>query len=359
MSQPPVERLLEWYGVHARDLPWRKTRDPYRIWVSEIMLQQTRVETVLPYYLQWMDSFPDVHSLAAASREEVLRHWEGLGYYRRAHMLHEAARQLAEKREGNVPQQVRALRELPGIGEYTAAAIASMAFGADEAAVDGNVRRVITRLFNLETDPRTSEGRRRVRELAQNMLPKGRAGEFNQALMDLGSRVCTPRNPRCRECPLQDGCQAYAAGVQEQRPVRSAKDPAPHKRVTAAVITRRGEVLLGQRKVGGLLGGLWEFPGGTVEDDESLEACVTRELQEELGVEVNPQVPLGSFDHAYSHFSVTLHAYACDLTAGEPQALAHEQVRWVPLRSLDDYPMGKLDRLIAERVQRKHAGDPG
>lgn len=342
--------LLIWYHQNARDLPWRQTNEPYAIWVSEVMLQQTRVKTVLPYYRRWMEQFPTIKSLAEAEIDHVLSLWEGLGYYRRAHNLHQTARYVVKNLNGRLPVNIGELRQLPGIGPYIAAAIAALAFNQDVIALDGNLRRVLSRLMDLDLDPRTPEGERRVRTWALDRLPRGRASDFNQALMDLGALICTPKSPSCEDCPLKTQCESYATGTQALRPLRSPKSPIPHREVAAGVLLREGKVLIGRRPQTGLLAGLWEFPGGTKESGETLAQCLQREWQEELGVSVKIDRFLGNFKHAYTHFRVTVSAYLCQLRDGEPEALEHTEIVWVPLQSLSDYPMGKIDRMIAQML---------
>ncbi len=341
-------RLLDWYALNARSLPWRGRPDPYAVWVSEIMLQQTRVETVIPYYQLWMSRFPSVAALARADLQEVLAAWEGLGYYSRARNLHRAAQVVMAEYAGSLPNDPSDLRRLPGIGRYTAAAIASIAFGADEAALDGNIRRVLARLFDVSEPARSPQGERRLWELACLYLPPGRAGDYNQALMDLGATICLPRQPRCPDCPLMADCLAYRLGVQEQRPVLPQRPALPHYTVTAAVIQRDGKLLIARRPANGLLGGLWEFPGGKLQEGEDLPACLRREIKEELGVEIEVGAALGVYRHAYTHFSVTLHAFACRLISGEPLPLQASDLRWSAPAELPDYPMGKLDRRISQ-----------
>lgn len=339
--------LLNWYEKHARQLPWRNNSDPYIVWVSEIMLQQTQVETVLPYFKRWMDRFPSLQLLADASQQEVLSIWEGLGYYSRARNMHLAAQIVQAEYGGQLPSQMKQLRRLPGIGRYTAAAIASMAFGQDEATLEGNIRRVLSRLFDLRIAARSPQGEKQLWEWAATNLPKGRAGDYNQALMDLGALVCTPRQPDCTHCPLSGLCQSYALGVQEERPIRETKKAIPHYIVTAAVILQNNQVLLAQRPLKGLLGGLWEFPGGKLNPGEDLVSCLQREIKEELDIEIVALGALGVFQHAYTHFRVTLHAFFCFLAGGEPQRLEHNALAWVDLPELENYPMGKIDRQIA------------
>jgi len=346
-----IEKLLHWYDLNARDLPWRGHSDPYAVWVSEIMLQQTQVDTVIPYFERWMQRFPTIAALAAAEQRDVLAAWEGLGYYSRARNLHKAAQLVVARYGGELPADLNALRSLPGVGRYTAGAIASLAFDKDEPALDGNIRRVLARLFDVDVPARSTEGERRLWDLAAQHLPPGRAANYNQALMDLGATLCTPRLPACPRCPLAEDCQARLLGLQEQRPVRGDKRPQPHYIVTAAVIRDRGLVLIAQRPAHGLLGGLWEFPGGKLQSGEDLASCLQREILEELAVPVSVGGRLGVYRHAYTHFRVTLHAFECTLADGsQPQTLEHTALEWVPLARLADYPMGKIDRKIASQL---------
>lgn len=298
-----------------------------------------------------MALFPTLAALAEASEQDVLRAWEGLGYYSRARNLHRAARQVMREHGGELPAEPAALEKLPGIGRYTAGAIASIAFGQAVPALDANIRRVLARVFNVDEPARSPEGERRLWALAEQALPERRAGDFNQALMDLGASICTPRAPACLICPLEAFCQARALGVQELRPVLEAKQAVPHYTVTAAVIQRDGMVLIARRPSNGLLGGLWEFPGGKVENGESLPDCLRREVREELGVEVSVGASFGVYQHGYTHFKVTLHAFCCRLLEGEPQALHASEIRWAEPQALSSFPMGKIDRKIAGRIQ--------
>ncbi len=354
MTSSFTERLLCWYREHARDLPWRGRDDPYAIWVSEVMLQQTQVETVVPYFERWMQRFPSIADLADADLQEVLALWEGLGYYGRARNLHRAARLIVEKFGGQLPDDIKTLRRLPGIGRYTAGAIASIAFGQDEAVLDGNVRRVMARVFDVALPARSSECEHRLWELAVAHLPPGRAADYNQALMDLGATLCTPRDPQCALCPVAELCRARRLGVQEQRPLPQARKNVPHYIVTAAVIQEDGKVLIARRPQKGLLGGLWEFPGGKLQAGEDLALCLQREILEELGVKVRLEGRVGVFRHAYTHFRVTLHAFYCSLEgAQKPRSLEHEAIQWVTCEELSHYPMGKIDRRIARALASK------
>jgi A/G-specific adenine glycosylase len=345
------KKILEWYSLQGRKLPWRGHPDAYAVWVSEIMLQQTRVETVLPYFKRWMDRFPNVGVLSAASEQDVLSLWEGLGYYSRARNIHKAAQIVMEKYGGILPHDLIALRKLPGIGRYTVGAIASMAFGLDTVALDGNLRRIYARVFNVVEPADSPAGEKIIWGLAEKHLPKGRAGDYNQALMDLGSSICLPRNPACSQCPLKGICKSFALGLQAQRPVLRPKPVVPHFTVTAAILQRDGKILLARRPSKGLLGGMWEFPGGKVEQGESLESCLEREIREELGVNIRVGEQFGIYQHAYAHFRITLHAFVCELTDGEPAPIEAAELAWVFSSKFVDYPMGKVDRQIAERLQ--------
>ena len=352
MTTQFARQLLDWYAENARELPWRGHPDPYAVWVSEIMLQQTRVETVIPYFQRWLERFQTVSALANAPQGEVLSLWEGLGYYSRARNLHKAARQVVSKFKGEIPQDIKNLTTLPGIGRYTAAAIASIAFGKNEPALDGNIRRVLSRVFNVTDPTRSSPGERLLWSLAEEHLPPGQAGDFNQAMMDLGATICLPKKPDCPTCPVMAICQAHALGIQEKRPVPRTKAKIPHHTVTAAVIQQDNKVMIVQRPQDGLLGGMWEFPGGKREPGEELAACLRREIIEELGAEIKIRSPFGIFKHAYTHFRVTLHAFLCTLNGSQPQLKEHTDLRWVLPEDLDEFPMGKIDRQIANKLRQ-------
>ena len=349
-------RLLAWAEIGLRDLPWRQDRTPYRVWVSEIMLQQTRVETVIPYFLRWMASFPTIGALAEADLGEALKCWEGLGYYARCRNLHRAAQIVVQEYGGNLPNSRKELLALPGIGSYTVGAILSLAFEQDAAVLDGNVRRVLSRLYAINDDPDNAKERQHLRQrlwgLAEALVPPGRAGQFNEALMDLGATVCTPRRPRCPTCPLNEVCRAYAVGDPEGYPPPRRRAPTPHYDVTAGVIWRGEQVLLAQRPLDGLLGGLWEFPGGKQEPGETLVECLKRELCEELGIEVDVGQQLIVVRHAYTHFRITVYAFECRYRSQhDPTAIEVHDWRWVTLDELDDYALPVVDRKIAITVR--------
>ncbi len=342
-------KLLGWYDTNARSLPWRSDPTPYKIWVSEIMLQQTQVETVIPYFQRFMQRFPDLPSLAQAEESEVLQVWEGLGYYSRARNLHKAAREIVENYDGQIPADIHALRSLPGIGGYTAGAIASIAFGAPEPALDANIRRVTIRLLDLHELPGSTLDAKMWDFLCQ-ILPDTRAGDFNQGMMDLGSAVCLPSQPICQVCPLQRECIAFQRGTQAELPLRKPKAKIPHKLVAAAIIRRGDEVLLTRRPSDGMLGNLWEYPGGSVPGDTSeLPEALKALLGSRFSLAVDVLSPLGTFKHAYTHFRITLHAFACRLAAADQVAIPTD-FAWVQIADLSAYPMGKVARLISREL---------
>lgn len=315
--------MLAWYDANRRDLPWRQTTDPYRIWVSEIMLQQTRVEGVIPYYERWLATFPDMETLAAADLHEVLKLWEGLGYYARARNLHSAARVVREQHGGDLPRHYADLRALPGIGSYTAGAIASIAYNKQTPAVDGNVRRVLARLFDVA---KPMEATTRAR--AATLLDPLRPGDFNQALMDLGALICTPRSPRCSACPLACHCLALARATVDQRPARTAKRTIPHENVRTLVAVRHNRVLIERRESKGLLGGLWQFP--------------------EISKLPKDARLLGTITHTFSHKRVTYNAYL-----GSAGARTSADGNWVSMSDLHTFAMPAAQRRIEALLKER------
>ena len=344
------DRLLDFFDARARSLPWRETGDPYAIWVSEIMLQQTRVETVVPYWTAWMETFPTVHDLAAADEETVLKAWEGLGYYSRARNLHEAARVVRERWEGRVPDTRDDLRTLPGIGAYTAGAVASIAFDRSVPAVDGNVRRVVARLLDWP-DPRAAALEAEV----ARWVPAERPGDFNQALMELGATVCTPRTPSCGSCPVADGCRARRAGTVGERPASRRRVEVPRVHHGVAVAIRSFDegirMALRRRPDGGMLAGLWEFPAMEVEDPDGVEAAVAALV----GADPADGEPLAPVPHAFSHLHVTYHPV---LVRVGPGGAAPAGSRWLGPDELRDLPLPVAQQRIAEGARRALGLDP-
>jgi A/G-specific adenine glycosylase len=345
------QALLAWYARSGRDLSWRNTRDPYNIWISEIMLQQTQVKTVMPYFDRWLKQFPSIAALANSDLQTVLKTWEGLGYYARARNLHRAAQQIVAEHNGIFPQDLEMVLKLPGIGRTTAGGILSAAFNQQLAILDGNVKRVLARLIALEVPP--NKALSKLWDLSQTLIDPDNGRDFNQALMDLGATVCTPRNPACLVCPWQSHCQAYNLGVQSELPMSESRAPLPHKIIGVAVIWNDDrQILIDRRKPEGLLGGLWEFPGGKVEPGETIETCIAREIQEELGIEIEVGERLIVVDHAYTHFRVTLNVHHCRHLNGEPQAIECDEVKWVSINELDQYPFPKANLQIIEAIRQ-------
>lgn len=339
-----VRALHRWYRKEARDLPWRRTRDPYRVWLAEVILQQTRVQQGLPYYERFVEAFPRLEDLARASEEEVLRLWEGLGYYTRARNLHRCARLVLDRYGGRFPSTAAELEGLPGVGPYTAAAIAGIAFGERAAVVDGNVARVLARLHDIPSSIDDPGVRRVLWDLAEQLLPNRDPGLHNQAMMELGACVCTPRSPCCPACPVRNYCRARISDTVNLRPVRRPRKRTPHHEVVVAVIRKAGRYLVGKRPASGLLGGLWEFPGGKIRPGETHEQALRREVREETGLEVRPDGLITSVDHAYSHFRVRLHVYRCRWVRGEPQSRFHTELKWLTRSQFDRYPFPQANR---------------
>jgi A/G-specific adenine glycosylase len=344
------EALLRWYAQNAPELPWRRSREPYHVWLAEIMLQQTQIATVLPYYERFLAAFPTVQDLADAPPERVLKLWEGLGYYSRARNLQRAAQRIVSEHQGALPQTVEALLKLPGIGRYTAGAIASIAFGKPAAALDGNVMRVLTRLYDYAEPIESPAAQRQLWQLAEQLAhaaPSGSAAAYTQAMMDLGREICTPRAPRCEACPVRTFCRAHAAGTQASRPCRMPKSAVPHHMVGAAILSNpKGELLMAQRPSHGLLGGLWEFPQGQARQTETPEAALRRALHEKLALNATVGELLTKVRHAFTHFKITLHAYTCRAERLEAQPLGYADLRWIALADMDQLPIARADRRV-------------
>ncbi len=321
------------------------------------MLQQTRVETVRERWPLFLARFPDVRTLARAREQSVLKAWEGLGYYRRARALREAAAAIAARHGGRVPARYEELLALPGFGRYTAAAVASIAHGRPHAVVDGNVERVVARLLALEDDPRTAAAKRRRQDVADRLLARARPGDWNQAVMELGATVCTPRRPTCAACPWKAVCRAHAAGEPERFPLRSSRKRIPHHDIAAAFVWKGERVLIARRPAEGLLGGLWEFPGGKREGTESLQAAAVREVREETGLEVRIVAPGPVVKQAYSHFKITLHLFHAVVERGRARSLGSQEVRWVDLDEIDRFAFPRANRRVLDVLLAE--GRPG
>ena len=348
--------LLSWYRQQGRDLPWRRTQDVYAIWVSEIMLQQTQVKTVIPYYERWLTTFPRLMDFAAADLQSVLKVWEGLGYYARARNFHQAAQQIMEKHEGQFPSDLATVLTLAGIGRTTAGGILSAAFNQPLPILDGNVKRVLSRLMALPVPP--AKAMNQLWQVSEALLDPDSPRDFNQGLMDLGATICRRSRPKCDQCPWHNSCKAYSKGMSSEYPKREAKPSLPHKRIGVAVIrNEQGQILIDRRPAKGLLGGLWEFPGGKIEAGETVEDCIHREILEELGIEIAVDEHLITINHAYTHFRVTLTVHNCRYLTGEPQPLACDEIRWVSLDEIDQFPFPKANSQIIDAL--KNCGGRG
>lgn len=357
-SENAAQDLLDWYTKNKRELPWRKTDDPYKIWVSEIMLQQTRVDTVIPYYHRFLEAFPTIYDLSEANQQQVLKLWEGLGYYSRGRNLHQAAKMVVNQFGGNIPDDHKSITELKGIGPYTAAAVLSIAFDKKHAVVDGNVIRVLTRYFGIEDDIRSGKTKKQVQDLADQMIPEAQPGDFNQAVMELGATVCTPSNPKCEECPLSVDCVAYQTVRTDSIPYKSPAKKVPHHHIgVGLIVNKNNELLIALRPNDVMLGGLWEFPGGKKENGEDIEETVRRELEEELGVDVQVYDQFMKLKHAYSHFKITLHAYWCSISSGTPKPISGKELNWVSLDEIDRYPFPKANKTLIEKLHQLENSD--
>ncbi len=345
------EALIRWYEGARRSLPWRETDDPYRIWVSEVMLQQTQVKTVLPYYERFLKRFPDPSALGAADLREVLKGWEGLGYYARARNLHRAAGLVAAQYGGEVPRDADQFRSLPGVGPYVGAAVMSIAFGEPLAAVDGNVKRVLARLCRVDAPVNDAGAKRRFDELADRLLDRDRPGTFNQAVMELGALVCRPRTPLCQDCPLRGCCGAATAGETHRFPVRVPRRKPPLHYLVAGVVFKGDRVLITQRPPEGLLGGLWEFPGGAMETGETAETACRRRVREQTGLDVAVERHLTRVRHAYTHFRIEMDVFVCRYLAGRVRRNGPTAHRWIRPAALDRYPLPRAHLKFIDRLR--------
>jgi A/G-specific adenine glycosylase len=351
-------KLLRWFARHRRDLPWRRDRDPYRIWVSEVMLQQTQVATVIPYFERFLTALPTLLDLAAADEQDVLRLWEGLGYYRRARSLHQAARQIVAEHGGQFPNDPTLAARLPGMGRYTVGAVLSQAFDRRLPILEANSQRVLSRLFGLRDDPSRGPARRRLWALAEALLPARQAGDFNQALMELGALICTPAAPRCGECPLKDDCEARRLELQDAMPARRARAEPVDVEEAGVVVRRRGRVLLVQRPAEGRWAGLWEFPHGSLEAGETHEDAAARLAAQLTGLRVDLGPELLTLRHSVTHHRITLICFQAGYRSGVFRPGAYRQAQWIKPEELPAYPVSAPQRqlaraLIAPACQRR------
>ncbi len=353
MQSFPQKNLISWFQKNQRDLPWRSRRTPYSTWISEIMLQQTQVQQVVPYYRRFMDRFSSIQSLAKAPVLQVLKAWEGMGYYSRARHIHQTAQIIVRRFAGQIPIDFQDLLELPGIGRSTAGAILSLAYDQPFPVLDGNIRRVLIRFFYINQDPGKTATINKLWSISQNIIPLKNAGLFNEALMELGALICSPKNPDCVRCPLKKRCLGFCSGDPASLPIKKPRKPIPHFDVTAAVIQSKKKILITQRPEKGLLGGLWEFPGGKKEPGESLEQCLKREIQEELNIEIKVGERFIQVRHAYTHFKITLHCFFCRKLKGRILPIGVKDFRWVFPEELDRFPFPRADQKVIHFLRQK------
>jgi A/G-specific adenine glycosylase len=345
-----VGDLLAWYDSSCRSLPWRRDRDPYRIWVSEVMLQQTQVATAVPYYLRFLERFPDIKSLAGAELDDLLRLWQGLGYYQRARNLQRAARLVQERYDGVIPADRAAFLALPGVGDYIAAAVLSQAFNQPLAVVDGNVIRVASRYWGIDRVLDTPVKKRGLGARLEREMPPDRCGDFNQALMELGAMVCRVRDPDCPGCPLRGNCYAQARGLQALLPPRRQKAPRPRYTVALAVIVDQGRILIQKRPEAGHLGGLWEFPGGKVMTEETPVEAVKRECREEIGCDFVCRNALEPFLHVYTHFEIVVYGFVGEINAQIPVPRLGQPLRWMDWAAREAFAFPAANQRIFQMI---------
>jgi A/G-specific adenine glycosylase len=331
------QNLMHWYQAHHRQLPWRDITDPYRIWVSEVMLQQTQVKTVVPYFHKFLTAFPTLKDLADADPGRVLKLWEGLGYYARARNLHKAARQLISFSDGRIPDRFSDFKALPGVGDYIASAVLSIAFGKAHAVVDGNVKRVLSRLFCLDVPVNHSSAHGTFKPVAEALLDRTDPGGFNQAVMELGALICTPASPDCTACPLKVMCCAEAESRIKEFPVRLARKKTPCFHISTGIVIKNNKLLITQRNPDGLLGGLWEFPGGKVEKNETAKDACIREIKEETGLTVRVSSFLTRIKHAYTHFKIEMDVFYCDYISGDVALNGPVDYQWIALQEIGGF----------------------
>ena len=334
------EKLISWFENHQRSLPWRETENPYHIWVSEVMLQQTQVKKVVDYYRRFLQKFPTLERLAESDLQELLKMWEGLGYYARARNLRKAAKIVVSDMDGEVPTDYKTFRKLPGVGDYTAAAVQSIAFGHVHAAVDGNVKRVIARMFMLDSPVNDIKFQSLFQEKASFLLDRDQPGTFNQAMMELGAMICRPKAPLCTICPVNLFCTAFQAACQDQFPLSLKRQPIPSYHLVVAVIRRDEKILIVQRPTDGLLGGLWEFPCGEIDNVEELPKDVCcRIIQDSFNLQIEVTDFLTQIKHAYTHFKTTMDIFECRYLSGEIVLEQMQDYRWIKSDQIDQYPL--------------------
>ena len=334
--------LLRWYDSNSRDLPWRKTHDLYKIWISEVMLQQTRVNTVVPYYLRWVEKYESIKSVAKADELKLLKLWEGLGYYSRCKNFHKACKIIVNDYDGEVPSDYQKFLLLPGVGEYTASAVFSIGLKQTYAAIDGNVRRVMSRLLRIKNI--TKRNKKRIHNTLIEWMDRERPGDINQALMDLATKICRIDHAQCSTCPIDEICMANKMSTPESYPARIKRKVIPHKEIVAGIIWQREKFLITKREDNSLLGGLWEFPGGEIASIETPIGALRRQIKEKWDININIKKRVGYVKHAYSHFKITLTLYRCQ-TQGSVKSM-NKEYRWITPAEIKNYPFPKSNHKL-------------
>ena len=343
--------LFDWYNIQSYEMPWRDSCSPYKIWISEIMLQQTQVKTVKPYYLNWIEKFPTVKAVANSNIDNILKVWEGLGYYQRAHNIHESSKIILNQFNGNIPDNYNDLISLKGIGDYTASAILSIAYNKPYPVFDGNIKRIISRMYKLKNQNDIIEkSKKTIKECMQLINP----GDINQSFMDLGREVCTPQNPKCYICPINFKCKAYHSKQVNLYPPKSKKTKKPIYDVAVGFIWKNNKILISKRHRDKLLGGLWELPGGKKNRTEKLEECLKRELLEELDIKVEISKKIGKIKHSYSHFGINMTGFICNYKKGKAKALASEKIQWINLQEIPNFAFPRATTKLFELYEKNH-----
>ena len=350
LSKKTSENLIEWFNKEKREMPWRNNRTPYRVWISELMLQQTKVEQAIPYFNKWMKYFPTLLSLSKSSEEEVLKLWQGIGYYSRARNIYKTSKIIKDKYKGHFPANPNDIESLPGIGPYTKAAICSLAYNLDYGVLDGNVIRVLSRFFAYSDNVGKLSSKKELQSIVDLSLPKGKSSEFNEAIMELGALVCTPKKTKCNACPINNNCKAFKKDLVEIYPIKTPKKKVPLINVGAAVIIKNNKILISQRRSGQMLEGLWEFPGGKKEDDENIQECIKREIKEELNLDVFVDNHLITINHSYSHFKMRLFTYFVKIIKGSPKSMENQNFEWISFNKIRNRPFSKADLKIIDAL---------
>tara|TARA_Y100001970_G_scaffold287870_2_gene413603 strand:+ start:629 stop:1693 length:1065 start_codon:yes stop_codon:yes gene_type:complete len=344
IKKPFIKKLLGWYNSNHITYPWRQNIDPYCVWTSEIMLQQTQANTAIPYFNNWIKKMPDINSVTTKSLEYILKQWEGLGYYARARNFYHACQKVQDKFNGNVPNKYEDLISLPGIGPYIASAILSIAHNVPIAAIDVNAIRVYSRIFKIDFS--LNKNRSNLTKLANRIISVKKPGNFNQAIMDLGRFICRPNKPLCQKCPIKQFCKAGISGSIASYPLKIQPKIKPKFHVAVGVVQKGNQILITKRRASGFLGGLWEFPGGKIIKKESCAECIIREIDEEIGIKVKPVKFIAQIKHQYSHFSITLDAYYCKHISGKPSPIECDDIKWINKKDLHKFPFPKANHKL-------------